>query len=684
MISIKKICGLVSLSAFALAIVGCNSATKQPLDLAGPSSSEPLLNVTWTHFEEPMAQAYQVECKAIYEQSIAQFRDIENKPRFSTALELLNSLNELDLTLDSAMGKGSLYQNVHPNEQVRDAASTCEQNFVGLFAELGLSKAIFKHLEQMDQSALDVDSKRFAQDMIKGFQRSGVNLPDNKRQELKDLIEKINKTGQDFSKNIRDDVKTVYVDSVDELKGLPQDYIDNHPVNADGKIAITTNYPDYVPVMQYAENDALRKKLYLASRNRGYPDNEDVLMSLLEQRYQLAKLLGYRDYAQYVTEEMMIKTPENAAEFIEKVSVLAKPQSTNEYEELLSRLQKINPQATAVGDWQKTYLEDLIKKEKYAVDSQQVREYFNFNNVQDGIFKLTEKLFSVQIKPWATEVWDPSVRAYELWDGENLIGKFYLDMHPREGKYNHAAAFGIRDGVKGVQIPIKALVCNFPSGDASMEHSDVETFLHEFGHLLHGLFAGNQRWLAQSGIKTEWDFVEAPSQMLEEWVWNEEFLKTFAINAAGETIPDALIKKMNAGRKFGKGMWTRHQMFYASVSLNFYNQAPINMNMDATVAELQNRYSNFNFVEGTHFQDSFGHLDGYSAIYYTYMWSLVIASDMYTEFEKGGLLNSEIGDKYRRMIMEPGGTKDAADLVENFLGRPYSFDAFADSLRADK
>ena len=684
MVGIKNITKFACASMLIVAFSGCHSTTKQQEHLVVDLSGEPLLAVTWKPYEQPVAQSYQTECKATYEQSVNLFREIELEDKYPTALVLLNKLNELDIVLDSAMGKSSLYQNVHPNEHVRDAASTCEQNFVGLFSEMGLSKAIFGHLEQMDQSTLDTSSKRFAQDMIKGFERSGVNLPESKRQELKNLLEHINKISQEFSKNIRDDVKTIWVDDVAELNGLPQDYIDNHAPNADGKIAITTNYPDYVPVMQYAENDALRKKLYIASRNRGYPINEQVLTSLLEKRYHLAQLLGYRDYAQYVTEDMMIQTPEHASQFIEKVSALAKPQSINEYNKLLSRLQEINPSAKSVDDWQKTYLENLVKKETYAVDSQVVRQYFNYNNVQDGIFKLTERLFSVQIKSWETDVWDPSVSAYELWDGEKLIGKFYLDMHPRKGKYNHAAAFGIRDGITGVQFPIKALVCNFPSGEASMEHSDVETFLHEFGHLLHGLFSGEHQWLAHSGIKTEWDFVEAPSQMLEEWVWNPEFLKTFAVNEQGETIPDALIHKMNTARKFGKGLWTRHQMFYASVSLNFYNQPPMNINMDATVAELQNTYSNFSFVDGTHFQDSFGHLDGYSAIYYTYMWSLVIASDMYTEFENGGLLNPDIGDKYRRLIMAPGGSKDAADLVEDFLGRPYSFDAFANSLQVDK
>lgn len=214
-----------------------------------------------------------------------------------------------------------------------------------------------------------------------------------------------------------------------------------------------------------------------------------------------------------------------------------------------------------------------------------------------------------------------------------------------------------------------------------MEHSQVETFLHEFGHLLHGLFGGDHKWLAQSGIRTEWDFVEAPSQMLEEWVWDADTLKTFAVNAKGETIPDALIEKMRTGRGYGKGLFTRHQMYYAAISLNFYNQNPEGFDPTTALKELKPQYSNFAYVDDTHFYTSFGHLYGYSSIYYTYMWSLVIASDLFSEFEKNGLRDTETANKYRQLILGPGGSKDAAELVRDFLGRDYNFDAFAETLK---
>jgi len=408
-----------------------------------------------------------------------------------------------------------------------------------------------------------------------------------------------------------------------------------------------------------------------------------VLQNLLTKRYELANILGYPDYATYITEDKMIKSPKDAQAFIDKVSNLASPRAQQEYQMLLQRLQKINPQASRVNDWQKLYLEQLIKKELYHLDAQEIRQYFAFSKVQQGIFDLTQTLFGVTIRPWSTETWHPSVNAYEIVEGEKIIGRFYLDLHPREGKYKHAAQFGIQSGIKDVQLPIAALVCNFPGGENPnelMEHDDVETFLHEFGHLLHTIFGGDQSRIAFSGVKTEWDFVEAPSQMLEEWVWDAETLASFARNEKGDVIPKELVRKMRAGRDFGRGLSTMHQLFYAATSLNFYEGNPSRLDLDQAIAQLQARYSPFGYVDGTHFYANFGHLNGYSAIYYTYMWSLVIASDMFSEFERQGLRNSTLAQHYRQSVLAPGGSRDAADLVADFLGRPISFESFAKSL----
>ncbi len=657
-----------------MALVGC-SHTSQEVSKA--SSSD------WQMPDDPEAARYFAGCKDDFHRASQTFSALESHPGYSDPRALLNAINELDIQLDAPLSGTSLYSNVHPNAALRDAAQTCQQRFVALLGDISLSRPLYNHLAKVKLDGLDALDRRFVEKMLRDFRRSGVDKDEATRTRIKQLIEEINQIGQTFGKNILEDKREISVASTERLAGLPEDYLAARTRNEKGEWVITTDYPDYMPVMQYARDDALREEMYKVFRQRAYPVNKPVLLDLLTKRHELAQLLGYSNWAEYVTEDKMIKTPGNAQTFIDRVHALAAPKAKAEYQTLLGRLQKEEPGVQEVKDWQKTYLEELVKQEEYEIDSQLIRQYFSYDKVRKGIFELTEQLFGVEIRPWQTEVWHPSVTAHELWDDGEMIGRFYLDMHPRDGKYKHAAAFSVQDGVTDKQLPIYALVCNFPGGDGTeglMLHSDVETFLHEFGHLLHGLFAGDQRWLAFAGIRTEWDFVEAPSQMLQDWVWDRETLAGFATNKAGEVIPAHLVEKMNAGRNFGRGMWTQHQLFYAALSLGLYNRDPAEIDLDKFTAEIQAKYSPFGYVDDTYFYTSFGHLNGYSAIYYTYMWSQVISADMFSEFQQGGLRNPEIADRYRRYVLAPGGSKDAADLVADFLGRPYSFDAFAKDL----
>jgi len=255
-------------------------------------------------------------------------------------------------------------------------------------------------------------------------------------------------------------------------------------------------------------------------------------------------------------------------------------------------------------------------------------------------------------------------------------------MFPREGKYRHFAQFTLVSGQAGKRLPEGVLVCNFPrsgpGGPALLDHGEVRTFLHELGHLLHHVLGGRTRWAAHSGVATEWDFVEAPSQLLEEWAWDAGVLRGFARHVeTGEPIPEDLVARMRAADACGKGLLVRQQMFYAAVSLELHRRDPLGLDTTALVAELQARYTPFPHVPGTAFQAGFGHLDGYSAVYYTYMWSLAIAKDLVQPFRQAGLMDPEVARRYRRAVLEPGGSKPAAELVSGFLGRPFAFDAFA-------
>jgi thimet oligopeptidase len=349
---------------------------------------------------------------------------------------------------------------------------------------------------------------------------------------------------------------------------------------------------------------------------------------------------------------------------------------------LLARLRHIDSQAKVVQPWQASYLSNLVRQEEYALDAREVREYFYFEQVQAGIFQWTQDLFGVEIVPWRTGTWHEDVTAWEIREQGKAIGRFYLDMHPRENKYKHAAHWtlrtGLRAGSPNGQLPLSGMATNFPRG--RMEHTQVESFLHEFGHLLHNMFSGTQDWLSISGMSMERDFVEAPSQMLEEWVWDYNTLRKFASNEDGQVIPKELVEKMSHARHFGEAAGTAGQIFYANLSLNYYDRNPAGFELLPLLVELQARYSPFPYVEGTHFYNNFGHLNGYSSNYYIYQWSRAISTDLFGKFRSHGLDSSATAQAYRQTVLAPAGSKPARELVADFLDRPFSTGAYTNYL----
>lgn len=625
------------------------------------------------------ARAYERECEQAIERARQGLAELEAHDGRATIDAVLVPLDELSRVLDGTAARASLYRNVHPDAAVRRVAEWCEQEVSKVATDLGLSRPIYDLLAAIDAGGADAVTGRHLEHLLRDFRRAGVDRDAATRERIRGLREELVRIGQEFSRNIRSDVRTIALDSAAELAGLPEDYIAAHPPGDDGMIRISTDYTDYIPFMTYAESDERRLELYRAFRNRGWPANDAVLRRMLAERAELAGLLGYDSWAAYATEDKMVETATAAQSFVDRVAGLVEQRAAADAEQLLARLQQIDPQATAVGDWQKGYLEELVKRDRYAFDSQQLRRYFPYGRVKQGILELTSRLFGVRYEPIEAAVWHPDVEAYAIWEGDELLGRFYLDMHPRPDKFKHAAAFPIQVGLRDRQLPEAALVCNFPGGDDGpglMDHRSVETFFHEFGHLLHHLFAGRQRWVGVAGIATEWDFVEVPSQLLEEWAWSPEVLQTFATDADGEVLPAALVAKMRAARDFGKGLFVRQQMFYAALALAYYSRDP-DLDTTAVARELAEKYAPFDWVDDTHFQTSFGHLAGYSSNYYTYMWSLVIAKDLWASIRARGMLEPEVLTAYRKAVLDPGGSRDAAELVEAFLGRPFSFDAFA-------
>jgi thimet oligopeptidase len=676
-------------SALVTGLVACKPAGQEEATMQAPTAETqtgPLAELPTDYRQVSLADitdgaAMQARCEAEVVAFAAGIKGLEAFATSGSSADFLESLNKVVVNSLNISLVAQTLSAVHPDAAIRAAADACTQALSGVQSDFSLSRPIYDQVKAVDLAAADADTRRFVEKMLLSFSLSGVDRDEATRARIRQLNEEITATGQQFDNNIRDAVAYLELDSAEQLAGLPDDYIAAHPPGEDGKIRISTQYPDLFPFMSYSESDALRRQLSVLSSNRAWPENDAVLQQLLVQRHELAQLLGFENYAQLITTDKMVGSPQRVEGFLAELSDYTAETQQREYDLLLSRLQQIQPGATRVESWQASYLSEKVKQEQFQVDSREVRQYFNYDASRDGLFALTQELFGVQIKPWVdAPAWHEDVEAFELWDEQMLLGRFYLDMHPRDNKYQHAAAFPIQWGIGDVQTPVTALVCNFPRPGEPMEHSQVITFLHEFGHLLHSLFAGHHRWYEVSGINTEWDFVEAPSQMLEEWVWDYDTIATFARNAEGQVIPRELLDRMIAARDFGLGMGTRRQLALAAMSLGIYSRNPEGLDLKEFTDNISRQYTLLEPLPEGHFYANFGHLNGYSAIYYTYQWSLAIASDLLTRFEAEGMRNVETAGAYREKILQQGGAKPAAGLVTDFLGRDISFKPYADRL----
>jgi len=602
-----------------------------------------------------------------------------DRPR--AAAELLERWNDINLALSNAFAASSLVQQVHPDAAVREQAEQAQLEAHKLLTDLSLDREVYDLMVVDDAeertSGLDHDGERVRNFALRDFRRAGVDRDPETRERIRAINERATELGQAFERNIRDDGTTVKL-RPEQLAGLPEDWVEAHPVGDDGLVELTLEYPDVVPMLQFGTDRDARVAVHTAFNNRAWPANDEVLAELLALRQEHASLLGYDGWPEYDAEVKMIETGDAIGAFIEKISKAAEASALRDRDVLLERIRQDRPDAGTLDAADVNYYLDTVRRERHDVDSQEVRRYFTFDRVRQGLLDVTGRLFGLTYQQVDVPTWHEDVTSYDVSLGGSPLGRIHLDLHPRPNKFSHAAQFTLTDGVTGRQLPEGVLVCNFSRG--LMEHREVVTLFHEFGHLIHHVLGGNQRWARLAGVATEWDFVEAPSQLLEEWAWDAGVLEGFATDDQGRAIPADLVAKMRAADDFAKGLQVRTQMFYASVSYRFHRDVPADGEAILALSrELQATYSMITPLE-THFHASFGHLDGYSSGYYTYMWSLVIAKDLFSAFDKDNLFDAEVADRYRDRILAQGGRKDAADLVEDFLGRPFGFESYADWL----
>ncbi len=655
----------------ALLLLGSSVLSAQAT--AAPTVIPPILTGA------PSAAAINARCDWFVARSTAMRKALEQskaKPSVATTLAAYDRLTEL---LNDGNGEAGLYRQVSPTAASREAGQNCEVRTASEQTKLSLSRPIYEHLKAIPAPA-DASTKLYLSRIISAFERAGIGLDAAGRAKAQALADEASNLSTTFEANIPKGQKTITA-TVAELDGVPQDFIASKKPNPDGTITLKTDGTDYVPVMTYAKSSALRERFYRAYNMRAYPENDAVLKDMINKRGELAQLVGRPNYATLNFEDRMLNTPDKVQALLDDMAAAAKPAGERDYAKKLAMLQTLQPGATKLQPWDSGYVSNLVQKQSYGYDRQEARKYFTYTRVRDGILKLTEDLFGVDIRPWKTPKWDPLAESYEFYDHGKLIGRIYFDAHPRDGKYEHANAVPLRYGARNA-LPVGALVFNVPNG--LMEHGDVVTFLHEYGHLLHHIFGGqNQRWAGQSSFQTEWDFVEAPSQMLENWVYDYDTLKGFGVNAQGQPIPRDLVEKMNRARYFDLGMGDMRQLGLSNIALQYYlRTAPADL--AAAAHDYDAKYDLLPPAPGSQFQDSFPHLAGYGAAYYTYRWSVVIADDLFTEFQKNGLHDRATAERYRRLVLAPGGSKPAAELVASFLGRPISLDAYKAKLAKDQ
>eukprot|EP00301_Raphidiophrys_heterophryoidea_P002359 c11096_g1_i1.p1 GENE.c11096_g1_i1~~c11096_g1_i1.p1 ORF type:complete len:461 (-),score=95.52 c11096_g1_i1:272-1654(-) len=444
---------------------------------------------------------------------------------------------------------------------------------------------------------------------------------------------------------------------------------------------VSTDAPDMQAMLKTATNATLRKDLFVAYHNRAVPKNLEILSQILAKRYQLAQSLNFTSYAHFAMQERMAKTPEVADAFTRAVANATKSRSIEEVNELLILKQQSETQnADKLYGYDSALYMDRLTRTRFGVGADEIRPYFRYTNTRDGVIAISSRMYGIRFQKVDTIAWHKDVEVYDmLWNHPpgGLVGRVYLDMHPRPNKFKHAAQFPITNGVRGIQLPSGALVCNF--GPDELDHQSVTTFFHEFGHLLHHMLGGfDAKYAEMSGVATEGDFVEAPSQMFEEWAYDVETLQTFAVhNQTRVPIPVELVQRLNNSRIFGRSMLAQQQMFYAQLSLQLHLLSPSSFDISVLHDQIQREFSPYEPVADTHMLAGFDHLMDYTSNYYTYVWSESLSRHMLQTFTAAGsLLDPHVCLKYRDYVLSAGGQRPADVLVMDFTMRPFSLDAF--------
>jgi thimet oligopeptidase len=589
-----------------------------------------------------------------------------------------------------------LLANTAESNEVRKIANEIVLDLSNFIDEISLDKDLYSALKSFEKtpeaSNLSGTEARLLKKTIENFDKNGFVLPENEREELKKLRFQINDLETQYQKNIAESHFEYFADE-QETEGLPEFYKNERRQN-DGKFKITLDAPSFQPLMRYAKNDNLRKKIYFAYLNRAADKNVEILTEILILRKKSARMLRKNSYAEFVTESAMSGNTARVHKFLSDLETKMRPKALQELSELKALRDEFAPElaGTAFEAWQTSFWSNLLLEKKYQVNSQLVQEYFEQNAVFEAVFDISDKLFGITIEKTDLPKYHADVQTFCMKENGKILAYFYLDNFPRPGKYTHAACFGLGKSGNLYEknaVSRVALVCNFPKPTPErpslLTLGQVTTVFHEFGHLLHKVLS-ESRYYTFTGTNVPRDFVEVPSQMFESWCNEYEILKKFAKHyQTGEIFPKDLFENIIASKNFGQGLHILQQIFYGNFDFILHDEydAEKGISPNEICEKLFEKITVYKYPKGTHFEANFGHLMGYAASYYGYLWSLVYAEDMFSVFAQEGVLRRETGLKYREKVLAKGNDREAYDIICDFLGREPNETAFLRSISAE-
>ncbi len=595
---------------------------------------------------------------------------------------VLHGWDRMMASVENTVGPVYILAYVHPDKAVRDAGEACIVEYTQFETSLYQDEALYAAISDVEpQDAIDAKLK---QDLLIAFADAGVSLPPERRQRAAAILTELQSLGQRFARNIREN-NTKLTFSGDELAGLPASYLEQHDVQPGGSLTVGFDYPDYGPFMRSASNESARQRYYTAFNRRGGAENLELLDRIVELRHEYAGLHGLESYAEFVLQRRMVGSVARLDRFLTEVGAVTREAEAADVARL--RAMKAEDQGRPLDEvqlkqWDRSYYIEQYRQATAQVDQEALRAYFPTLAVRDWILAVTATQYGLRFEPADVPVWHEDVVYYDVIDqhsGERLSG-LYLDLFPRQGKFKHAAAFPVR-GASTLQgrTPISVLVTNFDRN--GLTQGEVETFFHEFGHGVHGVLS-RTRYVSHAGTSVERDFVEAPSQMFEEWARRPESLALLQAHCTGcPMLGEDQIHRLDVARRLASGMRYARQHLYASFDFQLYQNPPQSAQ---ALWEQMTAQTPYGYAPETQFPGAFSHIaGGYASGYYGYMWSEAIALDMLSAFGTS-IVNPQVGLSFRNLILARGSEQSADAMVRSFLGRAPSNATFFDEIRGQR